>query len=1061
MIKRSQFLLVAIVFALFAIATPYAQNNSVKSISDAEYSQKLINQLQVIRGGTNALLKTGVPDRAKNNMTMLLFQAKKNENRLTAEAKDVFKSINARPTGLSSTYSETAKNFFKFYYTTSGADAVATADANSNGTPDYVENMATAFVRALTVYDSLGYARPPIASSDGGKYCVYLSNSAAGTGVYGYAQPETLVGNNPNTTATENSAMTSFMVMRNNYTGFGTGAAMLQIAMEVTTAHEFFHAIQFGYETNNMTGFPMEMCATWGEDIVFPGDDDNWQYLTGIFDTPDISIDYDDDLDGTTITSGHWYAAWIFERYLTDRFGADVTLKFYQATVTDYWSTALNNVLGGKGTSLTNAIEDYNIAIGLLTSSTTAPMSTYRFARGNDYRTATNTKNTFGPFVVKYDATINYTGTKATFSSGSGNLYRASADFIKIVPNTSFSLDLAPTATTNFFYARLLKMNSYTNPTKLAVIEPTVSGSHLTFNVADQSSYSNYVLVVYNIKYASSTSRTITSIQYNITVDAPTSTKVITLTSPVNLDKWPVSTTQNITWTSGGVTNVKIDYTTDFGSKWTAIVASTPAATGSYAWALPGATGQYNVRVRDIADSTISATSGIFYLQTPSITITSPAQGTQWTAGTAHNITWTSIGVTNVSIQYSTDGGFAWNSIMASTPSSAGSYSWIVPNVSTKTAVIRLFDAANSTITNRSWEFEIVGVSPVVVTSPAGGESWPVGSTRSITWTSTGISNVAIEYSTDNGSTWISVVASVAASSGTYAWKIPNTLSTVAKIRISDATNAATNYVSNAFAIVTAPLQATVLEENFTKVTSNSIATPGTTDIYLTLDTYLGTAGWSGSKIYQAGGAIKLGSASAIGYIVTPALDLSASAGTGMVKFALQTYGSDAKPVQVMLSTDGGTTFNQVGANITPTGTMVYQSVAFTGGTNTSKIKFTASAAAANRFYLDSISVITGGVSAIAETNTKNIPIDFSLKQNYPNPFNPSTRISFSVAQADHIMLNVYNVQGEKVSSLINEHMTPGEYSVVFDASSLPSGVYYYRLVSSTVNSAKKMILMK
>jgi len=57
--------------------------------------------------------------------------------------------------------------------------------------------------------------------------------------------------------------------------------------------------------------------------------------------------------------------------------------------------------------------------------------------------------------------------------------------------------------------------------------------------------------------------------------------------------------------------------------------------------------------------------------------------------------------------------------------------------------------------------------------------------------------------------------------------------------------------------------------------------------------------------------------------------------------------------------------------------------------------------------------------------------------------------------------LNVYNVAGQLVSSLMNERVAAGTYSVMFDASNLPSGVYYYRLTSSTANVAKKMLLLK
>jgi hypothetical protein len=85
----------------------------------------------------------------------------------------------------------------------------------------------------------------------------------------------------------------------------------------------------------------------------------------------------------------------------------------------------------------------------------------------------------------------------------------------------------------------------------------------------------------------------------------------------------------------------------------------------------------------------------------------------------------------------------------------------------------------------------------------------------------------------------------------------------------------------------------------------------------------------------------------------------------------------------------------------------------------------------------------------------------FSLAQNYPNPFNPSTNISYSVASRQFVSLQVYDVLGRKVATLVNEAKDAGTYSVRFDASNLPSGVYLYRLRSGTYSETKKLLLMK
>ena len=98
------------------------------------------------------------------------------------------------------------------------------------------------------------------------------------------------------------------------------------------------------------------------------------------------------------------------------------------------------------------------------------------------------------------------------------------------------------------------------------------------------------------------------------------------------------------------------------------------------------------------------------------------------------------------------------------------------------------------------------------------------------------------------------------------------------------------------------------------------------------------------------------------------------------------------------------------------------------------------------------------------------VPNNFELAQNYPNPFNPTTTIKYSIpsiiAKQSHnfdtnVRLTVYNILGEEIATLVNEKQSPGNYSVTFDASNLPSGIYLYTLRVSDFVATKKMILLK
>lgn len=87
--------------------------------------------------------------------------------------------------------------------------------------------------------------------------------------------------------------------------------------------------------------------------------------------------------------------------------------------------------------------------------------------------------------------------------------------------------------------------------------------------------------------------------------------------------------------------------------------------------------------------------------------------------------------------------------------------------------------------------------------------------------------------------------------------------------------------------------------------------------------------------------------------------------------------------------------------------------------------------------------------------------LDYKLYANYPNPFNPTTRIDFQIPQNDFVNLSVFNSIGQKVAVLINNILSKGKYSVEFDASNLPSGIYIYKIQSNYYNVVKKMILTK
>jgi serine protease AprX len=101
--------------------------------------------------------------------------------------------------------------------------------------------------------------------------------------------------------------------------------------------------------------------------------------------------------------------------------------------------------------------------------------------------------------------------------------------------------------------------------------------------------------------------------------------------------------------------------------------------------------------------------------------------------------------------------------------------------------------------------------------------------------------------------------------------------------------------------------------------------------------------------------------------------------------------------------------------------------------------------------------VVTTGISS----NNNEVPKQFRLYNNYPNPFNPSTRINFDIASQTNAKLVIYDILGREVMKLIEGNLKPGSYSYELKADNLPSGVYFYRLVTDSFTDTKKMLLIK
>ncbi len=206
--------------------------------------------------------------------------------------------------------------FFRLHFDTAAAisDAVSPEDLDSNGIPDFVEQCASYLDSTLDYHQSFGWLLPPSDQGLGGDtlYDVYFKEM----NLYGYAVPE---GPGP---ASWGDAY-SYLVLNNDFEGFlpnDDPEGDVAGAAKVTCAHEFHHAVQFAYDSDDDVWF-MEMDATASEDLIFDLTNDNYQYLPGFFSSPEKSL---------MEPGNHAYSSFIWGIYLVERYDSTIFRRIWE-----------------------------------------------------------------------------------------------------------------------------------------------------------------------------------------------------------------------------------------------------------------------------------------------------------------------------------------------------------------------------------------------------------------------------------------------------------------------------------------------------------------------------------------------------------------------------------------------------------------------------------------------------------------------------------------------------------------------------------------------------------
>ncbi len=171
--------------------------------------------------------------------------------------------------------------------------------------------------------------------------------------------------------------------------------------------------------------------------------------------------------------------------------------------------------------------------------------------------------------------------------------------------------------------------------------------------------------------------------------------------------------------------------------------------------------------------------------------------------GPEQPITWTSVYIGLIDIAYSTDGS-TWIPIVDDYDALEGEYSWTIPTISSTTIKVKVTDDSDVLVFDESDNnFRIDATQTLEVLSPDGGEILQIGGAKVISWTYKNVNKVLIEYSSDNGTSWNTIVDSTLASNESYIWDIPNDASVQCLVKISNVDNPAISDVSDAVFIIT------------------------------------------------------------------------------------------------------------------------------------------------------------------------------------------------------------------------------------------------------------------
>jgi hypothetical protein len=384
----------------------------------------------------------------------------------------------------------------------------------------------------------------------------------------------------------------------------------------------------------------------------------------------------------------------------------------------------------------------------------------------------------------------------------------------------------------------------------------------------------------------------------------------------------------------------------------------------------------------------------------------------------------------------------------------------------------------------------------LVIYIPNGGENWQVGTNQSIVWNSSNVGLVNIDYTTDNGSSWLNIINDYDAGIGSYSWTIPNTPSIQCKVKITDNANSNISDQSNSvFTINALPepelsllypnggeqfapndtvhiqwqhslinvINLEFSDDNGATWSDIIMGFPADSNLYI----WIIEPGISSSqcliKICDFENPQFCDESDSV-FTITPSYSITVLIPNGGEVWLHGTTeditwnSENVLNVKIELSLNNGTSWSTIKDSTLSNG--IYSWLVNVPQPSLQSL-IRISDVSDENIVDHSDDVFAIDIVPGVEDEFSGIPDSYKLLQNYPNPFNPKTKIYYGVPQTGYVELAVYDLLGNEIVKLISEEKEAGYHNVTFDASDYNSGIYFYRLTAGKFTTTKKMVILK